>query len=222
MGEFKGFMKYDKQKLAEMPLETRIQHYEAYQSRFSQEDAQQQGARCMDCGTPFCQVGEMVERETVGCPLGNYIPEWNDLVYRGDFKTAYERLAETNNFPDFTGYVCPAPCEASCVMKINRESVAIKGIERTIIDEAFEQGWVKSKAPSVRRNEKVAIIGSGPAGLAAAEELNALGYQVVVYEKNTQPGGLLTYGIPNMKLDKEVVFRRIRLLEEAVLLFIVM
>ncbi|EGQ1313752.1 glutamate synthase small subunit [Staphylococcus pseudintermedius] len=219
MGEFKGFMKYDKQKLAEMPLETRIQHYEAYQSRFSQEDAQQQGARCMDCGTPFCQVGEMVERETVGCPLGNYIPEWNDLVYRGDFKTTYERLAETNNFPDFTGYVCPAPCEASCVMKINRESVAIKGIERTIIDEAFEQGWVKPKTPSVRRNEKVAIIGSGPAGLAAAEELNALGYQVVVYEKNAQPGGLLTYGIPNMKLDKEVVFRRIRLLEEAGITF---
>ncbi|QHW38180.1 glutamate synthase subunit beta [Staphylococcus ursi] len=219
MGEFKGFMKYDKQKLAEMPLETRINHYEAYQSRFSQEDAQQQGARCMDCGTPFCQVGEMVERETVGCPLGNYIPEWNDLVYRGDFKMAYERLAETNNFPDFTGYICPAPCEASCVMKINRESVAIKGIERTIIDEAFEQGWVKPRIPSERRDEKVAIIGSGPAGLAAAEELNALGYQVVVYEKNAKPGGLLTYGIPNMKLDKGVVFRRIRLLEEAGITF---
>ncbi|WP_086428721.1 glutamate synthase subunit beta [Staphylococcus cornubiensis] len=219
MGEFKGFMKYDKQKLAEMPLETRINHYEAYQSRFSQEDAQQQGARCMDCGTPFCQVGEMVERETVGCPLGNYIPEWNDLVYRGDFKAAYERLAETNNFPDFTGYVCPAPCEASCVMKINRESVAIKGIERTIIDEAFEQGWVKPRVAATQRDEKVAIIGSGPAGLAAAEELNVLGYQVVVYEKNAQPGGLLTYGIPNMKLDKEVVFRRIRLLEDAGITF---
>lgn len=219
MGEFKGFMKYDKQKLAEMPLETRIHHYEAYQSRFSQEDAQQQGARCMDCGTPFCQVGEMVERETVGCPLGNYIPEWNDLVYRGDFKAAYERLAETNNFPDFTGYVCPAPCEASCVMKINRESVAIKGIERTIIDEAFEQGWVKPRVAATQRDEKVAIIGSGPAGLAAAEELNVLGYQVVVYEKNAQPGGLLTYGIPNMKLDKEVVFRRIRLLEDAGITF---
>lgn len=219
MGEFKGFMKYDKQKLAEMPLETRINHYEAYQSRFSQEDAQQQGARCMDCGTPFCQVGEMVERETVGCPLGNYIPEWNDLVYRGDFKAAYERLTETNNFPDFTGYVCPAPCEASCVMKINRESVAIKGIERTIIDEAFEQGWVKPRVAATQRDEKVAIIGSGPAGLAAAEELNAWGYQVVVYEKNAKPGGLLTYGIPNMKLDKEVVFRRIRLLEDAGITF---
>ncbi|ARJ51019.1 glutamate synthase subunit beta [Staphylococcus lutrae] len=219
MGEFKGFMKYDKQQLAEMPLTARIHHYEAYQSRFSQAEAQQQGARCMDCGTPFCQVGEMVGRETVGCPLGNYIPEWNDLVYRGDFKTAYARLAETNNFPDFTGYVCPAPCEASCVMKINRDSVAIKGIERTIIDEAFEQGWVKPKIATTQRDEKVAIIGSGPAGLAAAEELNALGYSVVVYEKNEKPGGLLTYGIPNMKLDKAVVFRRIRLLEEAGITF---
>ncbi|BAS47025.1 glutamate synthase subunit beta [Staphylococcus schleiferi] len=219
MGEFKGFMKYHKQKLAEVPLTTRIENYEAYQSRFTKEEAQQQGARCMDCGTPFCQVGELVGRETVGCPLGNYVPEWNDLTYRGDFKNAYARLSETNNFPDFTGYVCPAPCEASCVMKINRESVAIKGIERTIIDEAFEQGWVKARQPEQRRDEKIAIIGSGPAGLAAAEELNALGYTVVVYEKNARPGGLLTYGIPNMKLDKKVVFRRVRLLEEAGITF---
>lgn len=215
MGEFKGFMKYPKRKLDELPLTDRIANFDAYQWRFTNEDAQQQGARCMDCGTPFCQTGVQIERDTLGCPLGNYIPEWNDFVYRSDFKTAYERLSETNNFPDFTGYVCPAPCEASCVMKINRDSVAIKGIERTIIDEAFEQGWVKPRLPEERLNQKVAIIGSGPAGLAAAEELNALGYTVDVFEKQAQPGGLLTYGIPNMKLDKSVVFRRIDLMKEA-------
>ncbi|MCQ9291776.1 glutamate synthase subunit beta [Staphylococcus hyicus] len=215
MGEFKGFMKYPKRKLDELPLTDRIANFDAYQWRFTNEDAQQQGARCMDCGTPFCQTGVQIERDTLGCPLGNYIPEWNDFVYRSDFKTAYERLSETNNFPDFTGYVCPAPCEASCVMKINRDSVAIKGIERTIIDEAFEQGWVKPRLPEERLNQKVAIVGSGPAGLAAAEELNALGYTVDVFEKQAQPGGLLTYGIPNMKLDKSVVFRRIDLMKEA-------
>ncbi|NJI01263.1 glutamate synthase small subunit [Staphylococcus hyicus] len=215
MGEFKGFMKYPKRKLDELPLTDRIANFDAYQWRFTNEDAQQQGARCMDCGTPFCQTGVQIERDTLGCPLGNYIPEWNDFVYRSDFKIAFERLSETNNFPDFTGYVCPAPCEASCVMKINRDSVAIKGIERTIIDEAFEQGWVKPRLPEERLNQKVAIVGSGPAGLAAAEELNALGYTVDVFEKQAQPGGLLTYGIPNMKLDKSVVFRRIDLMKEA-------
>lgn len=215
MGEFKGFMKYPKRKLDELPLTDRIANFDAYQSCFTNEDAQQQGARCMDCGTPFCQTGVQIERDTLGCPLGNYIPEWNDFVYRSDFKTAYKRLSETNNFPDFTGYVCPAPCEASCVMKINRDSVAIKGIERTIIDEAFEQGWVKPRLPEERLNQKVAIVGSGPAGLAAAEELNALGYTVDVFEKQAQPGGLLTYGIPNMKLDKSVVFRRIDLMKDA-------
>ncbi|MBI5975009.1 glutamate synthase subunit beta [Staphylococcus canis] len=219
MGEFKGFMKYDKRQLDETPFDFRIKNFDPYQHRFTNEDAQQQGARCMDCGTPFCQTGAQIGRDTIGCPLGNYIPEWNDLVYRGDFKRAYERLDETNNFPDFTGYVCPAPCEASCVMKINRDSVAIKGIERTIIDEAFEQGWVKVKVPEQRLSQKVAIIGSGPAGLAAAETLNEIGYHVTVYEKNAKPGGLLTYGIPNMKLDKSVVFRRIRLMEEAGIIF---
>lgn len=179
-----------------------------------------QGARCMDCGTPFCQTGQQYGRETIGCPIGNYIPEWNDLVYHQDFKTAYERLSETNNFPDFTGRVCPAPCESACVMKINRESIAIKGIERTIIDEAFENGWVAPKVPSRRRDEKVAIVGSGPAGLTAAEELNLLGYQVTIYERARESGGLLMYGIPNMKLDKDVVRRRIKLMEEAGITFI--
>lgn len=154
MGEFKGFMKYDKQYLGELSLVERLKHHKAYQQRFTKEDASIQGARCMDCGTPFCQTGQQYGRETIGCPIGNYIPEWNDLVYHHDFKSAYERLSETNNFPDFTGRVCPAPCESACVMKINRESIAIKGIERTIIDEAFENGWVEPKIPRHRRNEK--------------------------------------------------------------------
>ena len=132
MGEFKGFMKYNKQSLSELSLVDRLSGHDAFQQRFTKEDAFVQGARCMDCGTPFCQTGQLYGRETIGCPIGNYIPEWNDLVYHQDFKTAYERLSETNNFPEFTGRVCPAPCENSCVMKINRESVAIKGIERTI------------------------------------------------------------------------------------------
>ncbi|MDW3945322.1 glutamate synthase subunit beta [Staphylococcus saprophyticus] len=213
MGEFKGFMNYDKQQLHELSLVDRLKNHDAFQQRFTKDEAAQQGARCMDCGTPFCQTGEPFGRETIGCPIGNYIPEWNDLVYRQDFKTAYERLSETNNFPEFTGRVCPAPCEQSCVMKINRESVAIKGIERTIIDEAYENGWVKPIVPEQRKDESVAIVGSGPAGLTAAEELNKLGYHVTVYERAHEAGGLLMYGIPNMKLDKDVVRRRISIME---------
>src|SRR5699024_3099631 len=215
MGEFKGFMNYDKQQLDELSLVDRLKHHAAIQHRFTREEASVQGARCMDCGTPFCQTGEPFGRETIGCPIGNYIPEWNDLVYKKDFKTAYERLSETNNFPEFTGYVCPAPCEQSCVMKINRESVAIKGIERTIIDEAFEHGWVQPTPPKKRKQERVAIVGSGPAGLTAADELNKLGYKVTVYERAQEAGGLLMYGIPNMKLDKDVVRRRIRVMEQS-------
>ena len=215
MGEFKGFMKYEKQALSELSLIDRLSNHHAFQQRFTKEDASTQGARCMDCGTPFCQSGLSYGVETIGCPIGNYIPEWNDLVYRGDFKAAYERLSETNNFPEFTGRVCPAPCEQSCVMKINRNSVAIKGIERTIIDEAYENGWVKPKYPEADKGKSVAIVGSGPAGLTAADELNHRGYKVTVYERAKEPGGLLMYGIPNMKLDKDVVRRRIKLMKEA-------
>ena len=215
MGEFKGFMKYEKQALSELSLIDRLSNHHAFQQRFTKEDASTQGARCMDCGTPFCQSGLSYGFETIGCPIGNYIPEWNDLVYRGDFKAAYERLSETNNFPEFTGRVCPAPCEQSCVMKINRNSVAIKGIERTIIDEAYENGWVKPKYPEADKGKSVAIVGSGPAGLTAADELNHRGYKVTVYERAKEPGGLLMYGIPNRKLDKDVVRRRIKLMKEA-------
>ena len=171
------------------------------------------------CIRDSCQTGQSYGRETIGCPIGNYIPEWNDLVYHQDFKAAYERLRETNNFPEFTGRVCPAPCEQSCVMKINRESVAIKGIERTIIDEAYENEWVHPAYPEDHKDQRVAIVGSGPAGLTAAEELNFKGYKVTVYEKAHEPGGLLMYGIPNMKLDKDVIRRRVSLMKDAGVLF---
>lgn len=215
MGEFKGFMKHSRKELGELDAKMRIDNYDAFQQRFCNDDASEQGARCMECGTPFCQTGVGVGKETVGCPIGNYIPEWNDLVYKGDFEAAYHRLSETNNFPDFTGTICPAPCESSCVLSINNDPVAIKGIERTIIDEAFEQGYVKPRYPKHRLDTKIAIIGSGPAGLTAADEMNAWGHNVVVYERDNKPGGLLMYGIPNMKLDKDVVDRRIDLMKEA-------
>ncbi|WP_271398689.1 glutamate synthase subunit beta [Salinicoccus roseus] len=220
MGEFKGFMKHQRKSQSEEDLKARVSNYEAFQHRFCNEDAQEQGARCMECGTPFCQTGVGVGKETVGCPIGNYIPEWNDLVYKGQFKEAYRRLSETNNFPEFTGNVCPAPCESSCVLSINNDPVAIKGIERTIIDEAFEQGWVEPRTPNHRLDTRIAIIGSGPAGLTAADELNSWGHNVDIYERDIKPGGLLRYGIPNMKLDKAVVERRVELMEAAGVKFI--
>ncbi|MCG1009804.1 glutamate synthase subunit beta [Salinicoccus sp. ID82-1] len=220
MGEFKGFMNYSRKALAEADLKERLSNYEAFQHRFCNEEASEQGARCMECGTPFCQTGSSVGKETVGCPIGNYIPEWNDLVYKGQFKEAYRRLMETNNFPEFTGNVCPAPCESSCVLSINSDPVAIKGIERTIIDEAFEQGWVEPRTPNHRLETRIAIIGSGPAGMTAADEMNAWGHNVDVYERDFKPGGLLRYGIPNMKLDKAVVERRVELMEAAGVNFI--
>ncbi|WP_052254441.1 glutamate synthase subunit beta [Salinicoccus sp. YB14-2] len=220
MGEFKGFLKYERRSQKEESLESRIQNYDAYQHRFCNDDASEQGARCMDCGTPFCQTGSSEGKETIGCPIGNYIPEWNDLVYKGDFKEAFHRLSETNNFPEFTGTVCPAPCESSCVLSISGDPVAIKGIERTIIDEAFKEGWVQPKIPKHRLKTRIAIIGSGPAGLTAADELNTWGHRVDVYERDIRPGGLLRYGIPNMKLDKKLVETRIQLMEDAGINFI--
>ena len=219
MGEFKGFLKYARKRQSEDDLKERIHNYDAYQHRFCNDDASEQGARCMDCGTPFCQTGSSLGKETIGCPIGNYIPEWNDLVYEGDFKEAFKRLSETNNFPEFTGTVCPAPCESSCVLSINGDPVAIKGIERTIIDEAYEEGWVEPRVPKHRLNTRIAVIGSGPAGLTAADEMNAWGHHVDVFERDVKPGGLLMYGIPNMKLDKALVERRIRLMEEAGITF---
>lgn len=213
MGKPTGFMEYAKQKVQEQaPLE-RIKSFGEYTERLADQDLQTQGARCMDCGTPFCHMGIEIRGMAAGCPINNFIPEWNDLVYNGQWKEALERLQMTNNFPEFTGRVCPAPCEGSCVLGINEPSVAIKSIEQSIIDKGFEMGWVTPRIPKNRTSKHVAVIGSGPAGLAAADELNQLGHNVTVYERDDRAGGLLMYGIPNMKLDKKIVERRIHLLE---------
>ena len=188
------------------PLE-RISDYAEINTNPSEEHLQTQGARCMDCGVPFCQSGS-------GCPIDNLIPEWNHLVYQNRWREAIDRLHKTNNFPEFTGRVCPAPCEGACVLGITNPPVTIKNIENTIIDRAFEEGWVKAEPPAERTGKKIAIVGSGPAGLAAADQLNKVGHTVTVYERADRIGGLLMYGIPNMKLDKGVVDRRVNLMRE--------
>lgn len=214
MGKATGFMEYAREKAKERNPLTRISDWKEYSTPFSDEMLSRQGARCMDCGTPFCHMGMEVNRVTTGCPINNLIPEWNDLVYRGRWKEALDRLLKTNNFPEFTGRVCPAPCEGSCTLAITDPAVTIKNIERTIIDKGFENGWIEPRIPAKRTGKKVAIIGSGPAGLAAADQLNQAGHSVTVYERSDRAGGLLMYGIPNMKLEKEVVERRIRLLTQ--------
>ena len=212
MGKPTGFMDYKREKTKEQPTLERVSNWKEYASRLSDESLQTQGARCMDCGTPFCHMGIEIRGTAAGCPINNVIPEWNDLVYKGQWKEALDRLHMTNNFPEFTGRVCPAPCEGSCTLAITDPAVAIKSIERTIIDKGFENGWVVPRIPRNRTGQTVAIIGSGPAGLAAADQLNQLGHKVTVYERADRPGGLLMYGIPNMKLEKEVIERRVNLL----------
>ena len=207
-------MEYKREKAKEKPALERVSNWKEYASRLSDDSLRTQGARCMDCGTPFCHIGMEIQGKTTGCPLNNVIPEWNDLVYNGLWKEALDRLHLTNNFPEFTGRVCPAPCEGSCTLAITDPAVAIKSIERTIIDKGFENGWVVPRIPRHRTGKIVAVIGSGPAGLAAADELNQLGHKVTVYERADRPGGLLMYGIPNMKLEKEVIERRVKLLME--------
>jgi glutamate synthase (NADPH/NADH) small chain len=170
---------------------------------------QEQGARCMDCGVPFCHTGSLISGMAAGCPIHNLIPEWNDLVYRGLWKEALDRLHKTNNFPEFTGRVCPAPCEGSCVLGINNPPVTIKNIEVSIADRGWDEGWITAEAPEVRTGKKVAVIGSGPAGLCAAAQLNKAGHTITVFERADRIGGLLMYGIPNMKLDKSLVLRRV-------------
>jgi glutamate synthases, NADH/NADPH, small subunit len=180
-----------------------------------------QGARCMDCGIPFCHTGTVISGMASGCPINNLIPEWNDLVYRGLWKEALDRLHKTNNFPEFTGRVCPAPCEGACVLGINNPPVTIKNIEASIIDKGWDEGWVTAEPPAKRTGKKIAVIGSGPAGLSAAAQLNKAGHWVTVYERADRPGGLLMYGIPNMKLDKEqVVMRRLKVLEDEGVTFV--
>lgn len=214
MGKPTGFMEFervDEDKRA--PLD-RVGDWNEFLVQIGDEQLQTQGSRCMDCGVPFCHTGELIGRLATGCPVNNLIPEWNHLVYQGKWREALDRLQLTNNFPEFTGRVCPAPCEGSCVLGINEPAVTIKSIERTIIDRAFESGWVAPRIPKTRSGKTVAVIGSGPAGLAAADNLNQLGHQTTVFERDDRIGGLLMYGIPNMKLDKGVVQRRIDLLEQ--------
>jgi glutamate synthase (NADPH/NADH) small chain len=213
MGKPTGFLEYARElPLVKSPAE-RIGDWQEFHGHADDSLLREQGARCMDCGVPFCHTGAVIEGMAAGCPVNNLIPEWNDLVYRGLWKDAYDRLAKTNNFPEFTGRVCPAPCEGSCVLGINAPPVTIKNIECAIIDRAFDEGWVMPQPPAVRTGKKVAVVGSGPAGLACADQLNRAGHWVTVFERSDRVGGLLMYGIPNMKLDKRFVQRRVDLMQ---------
>lgn len=214
MGKPTGFMDYQREKGKEEDPLKRINHWGEYASKLVDQALRTQGARCMDCGTPFCHMGIEIRGATAGCPINNLIPEWNDLVYQGLWQEALARLSMTNNFPEFTGRVCPAPCEGSCTLAISEPAVSIKNIERTIIDKGFENGWIVPRVPSERSGKKIAIVGSGPAGLASADELNQAGHSVTIFERADRAGGLLMYGIPNMKLEKEIVDRRIQLLQQ--------
>ncbi len=213
MGKPTGFMEIERKSTPYRKADERIQSWDEINIPLSEEDLKNQGARCMDCGIPFCQTGMMAQGGARGCPVYNLIPEWNDLVYRGKWKEALYRLHKTNNFPEFTGRVCPAPCEGSCVLGIIEPPVAIKSIEQAIIDRGFEEGWVVPEPPQKRTGKTVGVVGSGPAGLAAAAQLNKVGHKVTVYERADRIGGLLTYGIPNMKMDKSVVDRRVDILK---------
>jgi glutamate synthase (NADPH) small chain len=215
MGKPTGFLEF----LREIPTEVnpvdRIRNWDEFHLHMPEDNLRQQGARCMDCGVPFCHTGTLISGMASGCPINNLIPEWNDLIYRGLWHEALDRLHRTNNFPEFTGRVCPAPCEGSCVLGINNPPVTIKNIECSIVDKGWEEGWIKPEPPAHRTGKKVAVIGSGPAGLCAAAQLNKAGHLVTVYERADRPGGLLMYGIPNMKLDKkQVVLRRLEVLEQ--------
>lgn len=212
MGKPTGFMEYNRQTARERPPRERIKDWRDLYEPLVDTELRRQGARCMDCAVPFCQAAEPFGGMTAGCPVRNLIPEWNDLVYRGKWREALDRLLSTNNFPEFTGRACPAPCEGSCVAALYDAPVAIKSIERAIIDKGFAEGWMVPRPPAHRSGKKVAIVGSGPAGLAAADELNKMGHEVTVYERDDRIGGLLTYGIPKMKIEQDVVDRRIELM----------
>jgi len=209
MGKPTGFMEYQREIPSDLLPEERILHWKEFHRPFPESKRQVQGARCMDCGTPFCHTGKIFNGAASGCPIKNLIPEWNDLIFRGQWQQALERLLKTNNFPEFTGRVCPAPCEGSCTLGISDPPVTIKNNELAIIEKAFNEGWMVPEPPAVRTGKKVAVVGSGPAGLAAADLLNRAGHTVTVYERADRIGGLLVYGIPNMKLDKAVVERRV-------------
>ena len=205
MGELGGFKKYERKQEGNIAVKERIKHYREFTKPLHIQEQQKQGSRCMDCGIPFCHSG---------CPLGNLIPDFNDLVHRGEWKQALEILHATNNFPEFTGRLCPAPCEQACVLGLIDEPVSIENIEKFIVEKGFEEGWIVPQKPTKRTGRTIAIVGSGPAGLAAAQQLNRVGHSVVVFERDDQIGGLLRYGIPNFKLEKEIIDRRVDILKE--------
>jgi glutamate synthase (NADPH) small chain len=207
-----GFIEYQREVPPDRAPEERIKDWNEFHLPVLEQKLQTQGARCMDCGIPFCHTGQMINGMAAGCPINNLIPEWNDLVYRGQWRMALDRLHKTNNFPEFTGRVCPAPCEGSCTAGRMGDPVSIKSIECAIVDKGFEEGWILPEPPPFRSGKKVAVVGSGPAGLAAAAQLNRAGHLVTVFERADRIGGLLTYGIPNMKLDKNIVQRRVDIL----------
>jgi glutamate synthase (NADPH/NADH) small chain len=209
MGKPTGFLEFPRELPLAAPPAERVHNWEEFHGHGDTSLLQKQGARCMDCGVPFCHTGTLIGGMASGCPINNLIPEWNDLVYRGLWEEALIRLHKTNNFPEFTGRVCPAPCEGSCVLGITEPPVTIKSIECAVIDRGFEEGWVRPEPPVLRTGKKVAVVGSGPAGLASAAQLNRAGHLVTVFERADRIGGLLMYGIPNMKLDKRIVQRRI-------------
>ena len=205
MGKPTGFMDYERETSVAVSPKNRIKNFNEFHTPLSKEEQERQGARCMNCGVPFCQAGMTIAGATSGCPLNNLVPEWNDLIYHGNWEQAYNRLHKTNNFPEFTSRVCPALCEAACTCGLNGDAVSVKENEHGIIENAYENGYAAAKPPKVRTGKKVAVIGSGPSGLAVADTLNQRGHTVTVFERSDRVGGLLMYGIPNMKLEKHII-----------------
>lgn len=220
MGKPTGFLDYERENSNAISPKERIKNFNEFHIQLSKEKQELQGGRCMDCGVPFCQSGLLIEGIAFGCPLNNLVPEWNDLIYTGNWEQAYNRLHKTNNFPEFTGRVCPALCEKACTCDLNDEAVTSKQNELAIIEYAYEKGFAKPQIPKVRTGKKIAIIGSGPSGLAVADQLNQRGHSVTVFERSDRLGGLLMYGIPNMKLEKKIIERKINIMQEEGITFI--
>ena len=210
MGKPTGFKEFERQDETYAPVKDRVKNYKEFTVSLSEEEITKQGSRCMDCGIPFCHSG---------CPLGNLIPDFNHMVHQGEWQKASWILHSTNNFPEFTGRLCPAPCEKSCVLGIIEDPVSIENIEKNIVERAFKEGWIKPLPPKTRTNKTIAVVGSGPAGLAAAQQLNRAGHTVTVFERDDAIGGLLRYGIPNFKMEKEIIDRRLAILEAEGILF---
>lgn len=220
MGKATGFMEYEREESAAIKSKERIKNFDEFHTPLSLEKQRTQAARCMDCGVPFCQAGMMIKGMASGCPLNNLIPEWNDLLYNGNWQQAYNRLHKTSNFPEFTSRVCPALCEKACTCGLNGEAVCTKENEKAIIEKAYEEGWAAPKPPKVRTDKRIAVVGSGPSGLAVADQLNRRGHLVTVYERSDRVGGLLRYGIPNMKLEKHIIDRKIEVMKAEGVTFI--